>query len=389
MASTASTILRLELLANGENANTWGTKTNTNLQMIEAAVSGTTSLATTGGTSTLANVDYTVDASKRRVLDVTGVLASNSTIVIPNASKLYRVFNRTSGAFTVTIKTSSGSGIEVTQSTVADIYCDGADVVRYAGPITDYTTGAPATSSGAAASSVSVVPSGGLSSTNVQAALSELQGDIDAINVTFDGYQPLDSDLTTIATLANTKGNLMAGTGSAWSSLSVGTNGYAMIADSAATTGMKWAALIPAGTVVIFYQASAPTGWAVSGSESNYALRLVSSGAGSAVAGTAFTTVFNDRTIVKTNLPDFGITITDPGHVHPYSRTASLSSQATGTDNSLFPSTHYNGYSTQNTSNATTGITAAFGSTARGGAQTTMDFQVAYINVMKCAKSAY
>ena len=200
MASTASTSLRLELMATGENDTTWGTKNNTNLGMLENAVAGTTAISTTGGTTTLTNVDYTDDQAKKAVLDVSGVLVSNATIVIPNASRLYRVFNRTTGSFTLTIKTASGSGILVTQSTVAEIYCNASDVVRYTSPITDYTTGAPATSSGAAASSVSVTPTGNLSSTNAQAALAELQGDIDTINTALvASYQPLDADLTAIA----------------------------------------------------------------------------------------------------------------------------------------------------------------------------------------------
>ena len=40
MASTYSTSLKLELQATGENAGTWGTKTNTNLQLVEQAVGG-------------------------------------------------------------------------------------------------------------------------------------------------------------------------------------------------------------------------------------------------------------------------------------------------------------------------------------------------------------
>ena len=53
-------------------------------------------------------------------------------------------------------------------------------------------------------------------------------------------YQPLDSDLTAIAALAPTKGNLMVGNGSAWVAVGVGTNGQVLEADSVQAAGLKW-----------------------------------------------------------------------------------------------------------------------------------------------------
>ena len=38
MASTFSTSLKLELQATGENAGTWGTKTNTNLELVDSII---------------------------------------------------------------------------------------------------------------------------------------------------------------------------------------------------------------------------------------------------------------------------------------------------------------------------------------------------------------
>jgi hypothetical protein len=394
MASTASTILRLELMANGENNATWGTKMVTNLQMLDSAIAGTTAVSTTGGDTTLTNVDYTNDQAKKRILDVTGTLVSNATIIIPNASKKYHVFNRTSGAFTLTIKTSGGTGIEITQSTVVDIYCDGSNVVRYASPMTDYGTGAPATASGAAASSVSVTPTGNLASTTAQAALAELQGDIDTLNTNILTYQPLDSDLTTIAGLAKTKGNIMVGSGLAWAAEGVGTDGFALIAKSGATNGVTWAALMPAATVCLFYQAAAPTGWTASDADSNKAIRVVSgaSGLGGAAGGTtAFTSVFAARTIAQANLPNVTLTgaTTSTG-----SYNISISSRNFATAGS----TDIDRLSRANDSSGT-GTNSVTGpahdhdiltSSINGGvSQTTMDFAVQYISVIKAAKAAY
>jgi hypothetical protein len=410
MASSASTILRLELMTQGENDSTWGTKTNTNLGMLESGLAGTTSISTTGGDTTLTNVDYTNDQAKKRILDVSGTLVSNATIIIPNASKKFQVFNRTTGSFTLTVKTSSGSGIEVPQSTVTDIYCNGSNVVRYASPITSYDTGAPATASGAAASSVSVTPTGNLAASNVQAALAELQGDIDTLNSGGGNYQPLDAGLTEIAALSETKGNLIVGSGTDWSALTVGTNGYTLVAKSGATNGVIWASVCPAGTVSLFYQAAAPTGWTVSNTDSDKAIRVVSgtSGLGGAPGGTtAFTSVFTSRTIATTNLPahthTFSDTTSSDSHVH--NMFANVRGGAVGsnpinsTEQACFEAASGATfvYQIQGTSTAATlGETSSeshthtvSGTTSSTGSGTAMDFAVQYISVIKASKDAY
>jgi hypothetical protein len=384
MASTASTILRLELMANGEKNATWGTAMVLNMQMMEAGIAGTEAISTTGGDTTLTNVDYTNDQAKKRILDVTGTLVSNATIIIPNTSRKYQVFNRTSGAFTLTIKTSGGTGILVTQSTTVEIYCDGSNVVRYASPLTDYGTGAPATASGAAASSVSVTPTGNLASITAQAAFAELQGDIDTLNTNILTYQPLDSDLTTIAGLAKTKGNIMVGSGTAWAAEGIGTNGYALIAKSTATNGVTWAALIPAATVCLFYQAAAPTGWTVSNADSDKAVRIVSgtSGVGGAAGGSSgFTTVFASRTIAQANLPSYTLPDTlsnSMGNNTLIQRGGGETGVAGGSSVDVV----------FNTNQATVTATIT-GSVPSGGSGTAMDFAVQYINVIKAAKDAY
>lgn len=394
MASTATTTLRMELMANGENDTTWGTKTNTNLNIIESAISGTTSVATTGGTTTLTNVDYTNDQAKKAVLDVTGTLVSNAIIVIPNAPKVYRIFNRTTGAFTVSVKTSSGTAITITQSTGAEIYCDGANVIRYATPLTDFTTGAPATASGAAASAVSVVATGNLSSTNAQAAFSELQTDIDTINSTLvSSYQPLDAGLTDIAGLAVAKGNMIIGNGTNFAALGIGTNGFVHVADSASSTGTKWSSLTPIGTVSLFYQAAAPTGWTISTAHTDHAIRCVgSSGGGAATAGTAFTSIFINRTDVAAHTHTYSGTTNGHSNDHTHSWSGFLGT-ATETTSS---GRRYNDGTGAQPGSAVTVTTSGASSnhthTYSGTTESTgsgMNFAVAYISVIKAAKDAY
>ena len=84
MASTY-TPLGIELQATGENAGTWGTKTNTNLQVIEQIAGGFTQQAlTSGGTVTLAVSDGSTGATlAHRMIEFTGSLTSGRNVTIP------------------------------------------------------------------------------------------------------------------------------------------------------------------------------------------------------------------------------------------------------------------------------------------------------------------
>ena len=73
MASTYSTSLKLELQATGENAGTWGTKTNTNLELVEQAVGGyeEVSIAGGAGTTALAMSDGAASNARNMVVKLT------------------------------------------------------------------------------------------------------------------------------------------------------------------------------------------------------------------------------------------------------------------------------------------------------------------------------
>lgn len=128
MASSYSDQLRLELMVNGENSNTWGTKTNTNLELIESAISGQAEIATTGGTTVLTTVNGSDDQSRHAVLKITGVLVSNATIEVPAKTKQYLLWNATSGSYTVTIKTNAGTGVVIPQGESMTVFCDATNV---------------------------------------------------------------------------------------------------------------------------------------------------------------------------------------------------------------------------------------------------------------------
>ena len=121
MASTY-TPLGVEKMATGENAGTWGTKTNTNLQIIEQIAGGYLSQAlSTTGTTTLAVSDgAATDANQvgHRILNLTASLAGNVVVTIPlDVQTFYIIKNSTTNAYTVQFKYASGSGSTVTWST--------------------------------------------------------------------------------------------------------------------------------------------------------------------------------------------------------------------------------------------------------------------------------
>jgi hypothetical protein len=132
MASTY-TDLGIELMATGENAGTWGTKTNANLNLIEQLTGGHLSISIAGGAQTT-NLDIDDGAltgtAQQRVLELTGTITGNQIVTVPLLTEnFYFIKNGTSGAHTVQIKAVSGSGATVTYTATDKgwkiIYVDG------------------------------------------------------------------------------------------------------------------------------------------------------------------------------------------------------------------------------------------------------------------------
>ena len=139
MASTF-TNLGVELMATGENAGTWGTKTNANLSLAEQLLGGfkiqTLNAAGTGvNTTALAIADGALTgAAQNRVIILGAVSAQaitgNKIVTVPLLTEtFYIIKNSTSGAYTVQLKAASGSGATVTWSATEKdyklVYVDG------------------------------------------------------------------------------------------------------------------------------------------------------------------------------------------------------------------------------------------------------------------------
>ena len=118
MASTY-TPLGIELMATGENAGTWGTKTNVNLNILEQLTGGFSTLSIAGGAQTtdLTVVDgNTTGTAQYRMIEFTGAITGNQTVTIPlDVETFYFLRNSTSGAYTVQFKYVTGSGSSVTK----------------------------------------------------------------------------------------------------------------------------------------------------------------------------------------------------------------------------------------------------------------------------------
>jgi hypothetical protein len=120
MASTY-TPLGIELMATGENAGTWGTKTNTNLSLFEQITGGFSQVSIAGGaqTTALTVVDgNTTGTAQYRMIEFTGTITGNQVVTIPlDIETFYFLRNSTVGSFTVQFKYASGSGTTATFAT--------------------------------------------------------------------------------------------------------------------------------------------------------------------------------------------------------------------------------------------------------------------------------
>jgi len=135
MASSFSTDLKLELMVTGENAGTWGTKTNTNLNLLQQAVAGYQEVSIAGGAQTTALVmtDAALSNARNAVIKLTGTITGNQVVTIPDGiEKVYTIINGTTGAFTVEFKTVSGTGVtfSTTNKGAILVYSDGTNVVN-------------------------------------------------------------------------------------------------------------------------------------------------------------------------------------------------------------------------------------------------------------------
>lgn len=127
MASTYSS-LKIELIGSGDQAGTWGTTTNTNLgTAIEEAITGSANVTFANADVTLTLTDTNATQTARNLrLNLVGTVSAARNLVVPAIEKQYIVNNTLT--FPITVKNSTGTGIDVAPSTTQVVFNDGTNV---------------------------------------------------------------------------------------------------------------------------------------------------------------------------------------------------------------------------------------------------------------------
>lgn len=130
MASTFSTSLRLELMGTGDQSGTWGVTSNVNFgSLLEEAIAGVGAITHDDSANyTLTTSNGASDEARNMTLVIGGTLTANRNVIVPDVDKFYLVNNATTGGFSLTVKTLSGTGVAITNGALAIVYCDAVNV---------------------------------------------------------------------------------------------------------------------------------------------------------------------------------------------------------------------------------------------------------------------
>jgi len=246
MASTYST-LKVELIGTGDQTGTWGTTTNDNLSIaLGEAITGSADVSFSSADVTVTLTDTNAAQTARNLrLNLTGTSGGARNLILGSGCQIEKLYLINNGlADAVTVKNTSGTGIAVPAGASMFVYNNGTNVVEV----------------------------------------------LKAIPVAAGG--------TGLATL--TANNVILGNGtSAVQFVSPSTNGNVLTANGTtwvSSTPAAGGTVIPAGTVMLFAQTSAPTGFTKNTSTGdNSALRVVT-GSASTGGSVDFTTAFASQT---------------------------------------------------------------------------------------------
>lgn len=114
--------------SNGSNSGTWGDYLNTNCDISSLLIGGVVNETITVADVTPANVNGVADDGKNLIFVCSGALTGNRNLILPTFNRHFFVENDCTGSFTLTVKTSAGTGIAIPQGGVLPVYCDGTNI---------------------------------------------------------------------------------------------------------------------------------------------------------------------------------------------------------------------------------------------------------------------
>ena len=122
--------LRLKEIATGAESGTWGTSTNTNLELVGQGLGYGTKAMASDANTTLTMADGASDATRALYLKITSGVSLSTTrevTLAPNTvSKIWFIENATSGGQSITIKQGSGSTVTIPTAKSKIVYTAGA-----------------------------------------------------------------------------------------------------------------------------------------------------------------------------------------------------------------------------------------------------------------------
>jgi hypothetical protein len=221
----------------------WLNTTDDNTSDPEAGGAGWVPAFTNGisaVTMTGSNVTLTSLQAGKPIIAITGTLSGNLNLVFPNTVQQWLVVNGTTGAYTITAKTSAGTGVVVTQGAVTAVYGDGTNIAQAVPTATTTIPGVQRNGTqaevDAATSGVTVTPdtlanyptvdkllaSGSIGSVaTLDFSLSTLDPNQNANNrykVVLDGFQPATDDVPLYGRISSDGGSTFISTGNYWTS---------------------------------------------------------------------------------------------------------------------------------------------------------------------------
>jgi len=241
MASTFTSRFKLEKMETGANANTWGARTNNNLDVLDAFGGGYLAKSVAGSsniTLTTADADATAESSNK-VIELTGALTGDIVVFVPATESEYIFFNNTTGSQTLTIAATghTANGFAIAQGAYSHVYCEGSSNFKI-----------------------------------------------------FNAVDKLGATTFKDTVTAGSSGQIILRTNGAVTATTY-------TGDGSNLTGIDGP--IPAGTKMVFYQASAPTGWTKDTTAAlNEAVMSIVTGTG---AGTGGSTAYFSSFLATTN----------------------------------------------------------------------------------------